>query len=191
MSEGRRELSWLREPIRDAMQQMTLEDDPALAEALVYRRLEAIDVAYMSHSHQPVFTVEEARSLRGALPGQHCKCLFLIDRKGALFLAVAREEITVDLKWLATALGTARFSFGKPELMLDVLGVKPGAVTPFALMNDDEHRVTPVLEATMLEASLVNYHPLRNDRTTAIPPDGLLKFIAACGHEPRILRFPD
>jgi len=173
------------------MQQMTLDDDPGRAEAQLYRRLEAIDVAYMSHSHRPVFTVEEARALRGSLPGQHCKCLFLIDRKGALFLAVMREEIAADLKWLSDALGAGRFSFGKPELMREVLGVQPGAVTPFALMNDRAHRVTPVLDAAMLDASLVNYHPLRNDRTTAIPPEGLLRFIAACGHAPRILRFPD
>lgn len=174
------------------MQQMVFEtDDPSLQEAQVYRRLEAIDVAYMSHSHQPVFTVEEARALRGALPGQHCKCLFLKDRKGALFLVVVREELKVDLKWLGEALGAARFSFGNPELLEDVLGVKPGSVTPFALMNDRHKRVTPVLDAKMLEASLVNYHPLRNDRTTAISPDGLLQFIADCGHEARIVRFPE
>jgi Ala-tRNA(Pro) deacylase len=179
-----------READRGAMQQMIREEDPGLAEAQLYRRLEAIGVAYMSHAHAPVFTVEEARALRGALPGQHCKCLLLIGRKGELFLVVVREEIAVDLKWLAHELGAGRFSFAKAELLWETLRVKPGAVTPFALMNDPDHRVRPVLDAEMLEAVLVNYHPLRNDRTTAVAPDGLLRFIADCGHEARILRFP-
>lgn len=169
---------------------MALDDDEGLAETRLYRRLEAIEVAYMSHAHDPVFTVAEAQALRGSLPGQHCKCLLLVGKKEKLYLAVVREEITVDLKWLAGALGAGRFSFAKPDILWEVLKVKPGAVTPFALLNDTERRVTPVLDAAMLDAPLVNYHPLRNDRTTAIAPEGLLKFIAECGHEPKLLRFP-
>jgi len=169
---------------------MALDEDPSLAETQLYRRLEAIEVAYMSHAHDPVFTVAEAQALRGSLPGQHCKCLLLVDKKERLYLAVVREEITVDLKWLAGALGAGRFSFAKPHLLWNALHVKPGAVTPFALINDRAHLVQPVLDAAMLDAPLVNYHPLRNDRTTAIAPQGLLKFISECGHVAKILRFP-
>ena len=132
--------------------------------------------------------MEEARALRGELPGIHCKCLFLKDKKDRLFLAILREELGIDLKWLSIELGAGRFSFGKPELLWEVLKVRPGAVTPFALMNDVQLRVSPVLDAALLDGDLVNFHPLRNDRTTAVSPQDLVRFIESCGHP--IIRLP-
>ena len=163
---------------------------PATAENL-FARLEQLGIAFQTHVHAPVFTVEEAQALRGSLPGIHCKCLFLKSKKGHLVLAVLREEINVDLKWLGQELGLGRFSFAKPDLLMEKLGVVPGAVTPFGLINDTETAVLPVLDAQMLEGNLVNYHPLRNDRTTALSPAGLLHFIEAGGHRPKVLRFPE
>jgi Ala-tRNA(Pro) deacylase len=167
---------------------MSSAQDPDAGEARLYRRLEALGAATTTHAHAPVFTVEEARALRGDLPGDHCKCLFLIDRKGALFLVVAREAAAIDLKGLGATLGAARLSFGKPDLLRQVLGVKPGAVTPFALMNDEAHLVRPVIDAALMAAARVNFHPLRNDRTVGIAPRDLIRFIADCGHQPLILR---
>jgi Ala-tRNA(Pro) deacylase len=137
-----------------------------------------------------VFTVAEAVSLRGALPGGHCKSLFLKDKKAGLWLVVALEECRVDLKRLADALGAPRFSFGSADLLYQVLGVRPGSVTPFAAVNDGEGRVTVVLERAMLEHDPLNYHPLENDRTTAIAPAGLIRFLEACGHQPLIVDIP-
>ncbi len=155
----------------------------------LFGRLEALGIRGRTYSHPPVFTVAEAAALRGNLPGGHCKCLFLKDKKGGLWLAVLLEERKVDLKKLALFLSAPRFSFAGPELLFEVLGVKPGSVTPFALANDVLHRVRVVLDKEMLEMSLLNYHPLVNDRTTALSPTELLRFIAACGHDPQILDF--
>ena len=110
------------------------------------------------------------RRCAASLPGGHCKSLFLKDRKGGLWLVVALEERRIDLKLLADSLGAPRFSFGSAELLLEVLGVAPGSVTPFALANDTAHRVAVVLDKGMLEHDPLNYHPLVNDRTTAIAP---------------------
>jgi len=126
-------------------------------------------------------------SLRGQLPGGHCKSLFLKDKKAGLWLVVALEERRIDLKRVADTLGAPRFSFGNAELLFQVLGVRPGSVTPFALANDTAQRVTVVLDRGMLEQAPLNYHPLENDRTTAIAPGDLLRFIEACGHRPRIV----
>jgi Ala-tRNA(Pro) deacylase len=139
------------------------------------------------YSHPPVFTVAEATALRGSLPGGHCKSLFLKDKKGGFWLTVLLEERRLDLKKLASRLPAPRFSFGAAADLYRLLGVRPGSVTPFALVNDVEHCVTPVLEAAMLDHDPLNYHPLANDRTTAVAPADLLRFIAACGHEPRII----
>ena len=125
--------------------------------------------------------------MRGALPGGHCKSLFLKDKKRGLWLTVALEERRVDLKRLADVLGAPRFSFGSPDLLYEILGVRPGSVTPFALVNDTRQQVRVVLDREMLEHDPLNYHPLENDRTTAIAPADLLRFIAACGHRPRIV----
>ena len=157
----------------------------------LFARLDGLGIAHRTYSHPPVFTVAEAVALRGQLPGGHCKSLFLKDKKGGLWLAVVLEERRVDLKQLAAAFGAARFSFGSPELLYETLGVRPGSVTPFALVNPGAHRVAVVLDKAMLKHDPLNYHPLENDRTTTISPADLLLFIAACGHTPRLVDFAE
>jgi len=155
----------------------------------LFAYLDALGIAHRTYSHPPVFTVAEAVALRGSLPGGHCNSLFLKDKKGGFWLAVILEERRPDLKKLATRLGAPRFSFGGAADLYSLLGVRPGSVTPFALVNDIEHLVAPVLDAAMLQRDPLNYHPLENDRTTAISPRDLLRFIAASEHSPRIIEF--
>jgi Ala-tRNA(Pro) deacylase len=138
-----------------------------------------------------VFTVEEAQNLRGQLPGTHTKNLFLEDKRGALWLVVAREELRVDLNALSRAIGAPRFSFGKPERLVEALGIAPGAVTPFAMMNAAPGTVTMILDREMLDRDPLNFHPCRNDRTTAIAAADLLRFLRACRHEPRLEVLPE
>jgi Ala-tRNA(Pro) deacylase len=157
----------------------------------LFARFDELGIAHRTHTHPPVFTVEEAKALRGAMPGGHCKSLFLKDRKGSLWLVVALEECRVDLKRLADALGAPRFSFGSAELLHEVLGVRPGSVTPFAAINDGDQRVDVVLQRAMLDHDPLNYHPLENDRTTAVAPGDLIRFLDACGHSPRIVDIPE
>jgi len=159
---------------------------PATADELL-ARLSALGIAQRTYDHPAVFTVEEAKALRGKLPGGHCKSLFLKDKKGGLWLAVMLEERRIDLRLLADRLEAPRFSFGNAELLFEVLGVTPGSVTPFALINDGAHRVRVVLDAEMLRHDPLNYHPLDNTKTTAVAPADLLKFMGSCGHEPTIL----
>jgi Ala-tRNA(Pro) deacylase len=159
-------------------------------EEALYSRLRALGIAWKTHMHAPVFTVEEAQNLRGMLPGTHTKNLFLKDKSDGLWLVVVREELRVDLNGLAKELATPRFSFGKPELLVDVLGIAPGAVTPFALMNDASARVVAIFDKGMMDAETLNFHPLRNDRTTAITPSDLLRFAQDTGHEPHIVDLP-
>jgi Ala-tRNA(Pro) deacylase len=145
-------------------------------------------VEITTHQHAAVFTVEENRALRGELAGGHCKCLFLKDKKGALWLVVALEDRAVDMKALRHVIGSAPLSFAKPELLRQVLGVEPGSVTPFALINDRAQAVNVVLDEEMMDYDLLNYHPLINTATTTIGARDLLEFIGACGHQPQILK---
>ena len=153
----------------------------------LFRHLDALGIAHRTVSHPPVFTVAQAAALRGELPGGHCKSLFLKDKKGEFWLVVMLEERRISLNRLAARLAAPRFSFAAAEDLYALLGVRPGSVTPFALVNDAAHRVTPVLDRAMLECDPLNYHPLENDRTTAIAPADLLRFIAAGGHAPVIV----
>ncbi|HEX6842901.1 MAG TPA: prolyl-tRNA synthetase associated domain-containing protein, partial [Stellaceae bacterium] len=146
---------------------------------------------HVTHRHPPLHTVAESVLLRGTLPGGHCKSLFLKDRKGGLWLVVVLEERRLDLNALAARLGAPRLSFGSPALMQEVLGVTPGSVTPFALVNDRQQRVAVVLDQDMLELDPLNYHPLVNTATTAVSAADLLRFIAACGHAPRVVALAD
>jgi Ala-tRNA(Pro) deacylase len=154
---------------------------PATPEEL-FARLEALGIQTTTHRHPPVFTVAEAQAHCAHLPGGHCKSLFLKDKKDRLFLLVALDTRAVDLNALSRQIGAARLSFGRPELLLEVLGITPGAVTPFALINDAARRVGVLLDAGMMRLDQLNYHPLTNAATTAIAPADLRRFIAACGH---------
>jgi Ala-tRNA(Pro) deacylase len=151
------------------------------------RRLDQLGIAHTTYEHPPVYTVEEAARHTGHIPGGHCKNLFLKDRKGGLWLLICLNQRRIDINRLAKVLGCARLSFGKAELLEQVLGVAPGGVTPFALINDRERRVQPLLDRAMLNCALLNYHPLTNAATTTIAAADLPRFIAACGHEPRVL----
>jgi len=160
-------------------------------EAALYERLRALDIAWKTYEHVPVFTVGEADAVHAQIPGGHTKNLFLKDKKGGLWLVVLRDDLRVDLNALAKQLGAPRFSFGSAELLIATLGIEPGSVTPFALMNDMAGAVRVVLDDAMLALEPLNFHPLRNDRTTAISAEALLKFVRATGHEPLTAPMPE
>jgi Ala-tRNA(Pro) deacylase len=152
-------------------------------------RLRELGIAFDWHSHPPYRTVEEAQALRGDVPGGHCKNLFLKDKKGRYWLVVALEEAVVRLNQFDKTIGSARLTFASPERLWEVLGVRPGSVTPFALINDRARQVTVVLQKRMLDRDPVHYHPLVNTETVALAAAGLLAFIRSCGHEPMIVDF--
>src|SRR5580698_8238546 len=153
----------------------------------LFAYLDRLGIAHKTITHPPVFTVEEGRELRGAIAGGHTKNLFLRDKKGVPYLVVAGEDAAIELRSLHRLLGaTGRFSFGSAELMRELLGVEPGSVTPFAILNDTGHRVSVVLDAAMMAHPVLNFHPLVNTGTTTISREGLVKFLEATGHVPRI-----
>jgi Ala-tRNA(Pro) deacylase len=159
---------------------------PATMDDLLHR-LDELGIKATTQRHAAVFTVAEAKAERCNLPGGHCKCLFLEDKKGVLWLVVALEDRKIGLKALQQRIGAAALSFGSPERLLEVLGVTPGSVTPFALINDGALLVNVVLDHEMMGLDFVNYHPLTNQATSTLRPDALLVFIEACGHQPQIV----
>jgi Ala-tRNA(Pro) deacylase len=165
---------------------------PAGGPERLFATLRELGIETRTVEHPPLFTVDQAKALRGALPGGHTKNLFLRDKKGALFLITAPEEASIALKSLHRRLAASgRFSFGSAELLREALGVEPGAVTPFAAMNDSARRVTVVLDAALMAHATVNCHPLVNTMTTSIARAGLVRFLEATGHPPRIVALAD
>ena len=157
----------------------------------LFARFDVLGVAHKTYEHAAVFTVEEAAHLYESQPGGHTKNLFLKDRKDQLWLVVCRDALRVDMGALAKALDAPRFSFGSAELLVETLGVTPGSVTPFSIINDTANKVRVVLDEGMFAYDVLNFHPLRNDRTTAIASADLPKFLRACDHEPLIIQIPE
>jgi Ala-tRNA(Pro) deacylase len=153
--------------------------------------LDRLGIAHRTVTHAPLFTVEQSQALRGQIPGGHTKNLFLKDKKGALFLVVAPEDAAIELKTLHHKLGAGRFSFGSADLLREVLGVAPGAVTPFGALNDADGRLSVVLDAGLMQHDIVNCHPLVNTRTTSIASGDLIKFLEATGHPPCVTSVTD
>ncbi|MBK5268774.1 MAG: prolyl-tRNA synthetase associated domain-containing protein [Acidimicrobiia bacterium] len=149
--------------------------------------LMALDISTTTFEHPPLFTVEDSKALRGELPGGHCKNLFLRNKKGKMWLVVCPEDRELDLKDLGARIGAGRVSFGSPDRLMTYLGVSPGAVTPFAAVNDVKADVEVVLDEKMMTESVLNFHPLVNHQTTAISPHDLVSFLASVGHPPQII----
>lgn len=150
---------------------------------------ETLGVAAVTRDHPAVFRVEEGEELKRAIPGVHTKNLFLKDAKGQLWLISAEGHAVIDLKRVHHVIGSARLSFGSPELMEQTLGVTPGSVTAFGLINDRDRRVRFVLDRTLAEARQVNFHPLTNTATTTVSAEGFRRFLQALKIEPMVVDF--
>jgi Ala-tRNA(Pro) deacylase len=160
--------------------------------APVFQALDALGIRYSFVNHAAVFTVAESQSLRGAIAGAHSKNLFVKDKKGRFFLVTALEDAKIDLKKLHEVIGgQGRVSFGSAEQLKQHLGVEPGSVTPFAVMNDTQGAVTLVLQDRLMAEPVQNFHPLTNTATTTISNADLIRFAHAVGHPPQILALPE
>ncbi len=152
-----------------------------------FAHLDAHGIDHATHRHPPVFRVGEGAGVKAALPGGHTKNLFLKDAKGQLWLVSALDDTRIDLKALPRAIGSAKLSFGSEERLLAALGVRPGSVTPFALINDPDHAVRFVLDGALMAHGTLNFHPLSNDATTAISRAGFLNFLTSLGVQPLVI----
>ena len=152
----------------------------------LFDRLAALGIPHRTIEHEALFTVEQSDKVHLALDGGHTKNLFLKDAKDNLFLVVAHAATAIDLKGLPKVIGSARLSFGNAELMMRMLGVTPGSVTAFAVMNDLKGEVAVIIDRNLMGYDRINAHPLENTATTSVARDDLLRFIRGTGHEPRI-----
>ncbi|WP_134500897.1 prolyl-tRNA synthetase associated domain-containing protein [Microvirga pakistanensis] len=155
-------------------------------------RLDALGIPSETIEHAPVFTVAESKAVKDSIPGAHSKNLFVKDKKGRFFLISAKHDTAIDLKRTHEVLGASgRLSFGSAEQLKELLGVEPGSVTAFAVVNDPQGKVTMVLDANLMDHERVNFHPLVNSMTTGVSREDLLKFLRATGHDPLILKLPE
>jgi len=153
----------------------------------LFSLLAKLGIESRTAEHPAVFTVEEARALRGELSGCHTKNLFLRNKKGVMWLLVCPEDREIDLKDLAARLGAGRLSFGSADRLMKYLGVVPGAVTPFAVINDKGSHVSVVLDRTLRAAESLNFHPLENTMTTNIGVNDFIRFLETENHAPRFI----
>ena len=155
----------------------------------LFALFDRLGIAHATTWHPPVFRVGEGDEVKAAMPGGHTKNLFLKDAKDQLWLISALGETAIDLKRLPEVIGSARLSFGREELLYEALGVRPGSVTLFALINDPDHQVRVVLDKALLDHATVNFHPLVNTATTAISREGMMAFLQALGIEAQVVDF--
>jgi Ala-tRNA(Pro) deacylase len=156
------------------------------AELMAY--LDGLGIETKTVDHPPLFNVEQSQALRGEIAGTHTKNLFVKDKKGRYFLLTVGEDAEVDLKTVHQTIGASgRVSFGRPDALWDLLGVQPGAVTAFGVINDAGAQVTLVLDAALMQNAVVNCHPLTNEATTTIASRDLVRFAEATGHAPLVL----
>jgi Ala-tRNA(Pro) deacylase len=148
----------------------------------LFDRFDRLGISHSTVTQRPIFTVEEGQDIKASMPGGHTKNLFLKDKKGHLVLISALGDTVIRINQLHKRIGCARLSFANEDLLFENLGVRPGSVTAFSLINDTEQKVRFILDAAILAHDLVNFHPLSNDATTAIRSQDLVRFIADTGH---------
>lgn len=161
-------------------------DLPTTPDALM-SKLKNLGIEFSVHHHKAVFTVNEAMAVERDITGAHCRNLFLRDKKKNNFLLVLRNETEVDLKKLQPLIGADKLSFGSADRLMEYLGVRPGSVCPYCIINDTGHQVKIFLEKGMMEQERVNYHPLINTMTIGCHPDDLKRFVESTGHTPHII----
>lgn len=150
--------------------------------------LDKIGITYKNHEHPAVFTVEQADLYHEGIDGVHSKNLFFKDRKKNLILIVTLSDKPIKIKEVETKINTKGLTFGKPELLAEVLGVIPGAVTPLAVINAKNYDLRVILDEEMMEHELLNFHPIVNTATTTIAARDLLKFMEHCNQKVEIIR---
>lgn len=148
----------------------------------LFAKLKELNISYKFYEHEPIFTVAEGEHLEASIPGLHCRNLFIRDKKKRMFLIVAANETSVDMKKMPDLLGCGRLSFGSADRLWQYLGIKPGSVNPFCVFNDKEKQVKVILDKNMMSAELVNYHPMDNSMTIGITPQDVVSFLDAIGH---------
>ena len=164
----------------------TESEMPTSPEALM-ENLKELGVEFELHHHEAVYTVAESEKVDAEIPGTHCRNLFLRDKKKKNYLVVLQNATEVDMKKLPDVIGSGRLSFGSDERLWQYLGVRPGSVCPFSIINDTDNNVKIILDKSMMETQRVNYHPLLNTMTVGLSPDDLIKFIENTGHEAHIV----
>ena len=150
----------------------------------LFALLDRLGIEHSTVAHPPLFTVEDGREWHDRIPGLHCKNLFLKDRDGKFWLILMPGDKRAILGLVEKRLGCARLSFGKPEPLLEIMGLTPGSVTPFGLMNDMARRLNVIVDIDLLAAEFVNFHPLHNSASTTLRSIDLMKFIRSLGFEP-------
>jgi Ala-tRNA(Pro) deacylase len=152
-------------------------------EASVVARLTELGIPFTRHEHPPVATVDEATSHWAGIDATHCKNLFLRNQKGDRhYLVVLVATKRADLRAVAGQIGDGKLSFASPERLMAHLGVTPGSVSPFGLINDREHQVRVVLDRDFEASTRLAFHPNINTLTFTIAAADFTKFLAACGN---------
>ena len=164
---------------------------PHVNEPALYSLLDELKIAHHTEEHRAVFTVAEGVDVKARLPGGHSKNLFLKDKSGEFILISALGSTEIRLNQLHKRIGTKRLSFGKPEALLELLGVVPGSVTVFSVLHDKESRVRLILDKALFDHEHVWFHPMRNTASTRIAPDDILRFAEATGHSPTVVDFTE
>ncbi len=150
----------------------------------IYQVLDGLGIAYTVTEHEAAFTVEQADHLYGHLPGAHTKNLFLRNKKGDRhYLVLVESHKQVDLKALRGKLGESTLSFASPERLQRYLGLTPGSVSPFGLINDGQRAVKVLVDRDLFSAETLNFHPNINTATVTLARTAFERFLAHVGHE--------
>ncbi len=180
----------MNQAVNESAECQTEQNLPTSPEALM-ANLDDLSIEYKLYHHEAVFTVEESDKVDAGISGTHCRNLFLRDNKKKNYLLVLQNSTDVDMKKLPSVIGSNRLSFGSSDRLWQYLGVRPGSVCPFSIVNDTDNQVKILLDQSMMETDIVNYHPLLNTMTVGLKPDDLIKFIESTGHEAHIVDLSD
>ncbi len=161
-------------------------DLPTTPEILL-ARFDAMGIVYTLHRHKAVYTVAESEAVDADIPGTHCRNLLLRDNKKRNFLVCLQNSTIIDIKKLADVIGSGKLSFGSAERLWEYLGVRPGSVCPYSIVNDTNNEVNIFLDASMMNDDILNFHPLINTMTVSVAPKDLVRFIESTGHTPHIV----
>ena len=160
-----------------------------ITEENIYSELTKKKINFAKHTHEPLYTVSDSKNKRGEIEGLHTKNLFFKNKKNNFFLFSCDEKKLVDIKKISKSLSLGTLSFAKPEYLMEYLGVKPGSVSPFGLLNDEDNKVSFYLDSDLNKGDKINFHPLINTSTITLNTQEFIKFMIEKNKKVNIFNF--
>jgi len=149
----------------------------------VFSKLRELEISFEVYEHPPLDTIEIALKYWKDIDAMHCKNLFFRNHKGNRhYLVIIKDTTPFNIRSLEQKLKQGKLTFGSEKRLMKYLGVKPGSVSPFGLIHDNDHHVHLFLDQQLQSARKISFHPNDNTASLVLAYPDFIKYLDHLGN---------